>query len=352
MNRLPLEISHQKLPGVAVGELDYFEFAPSLPLHELTGQAPAFADMPFQPRLVGFPYANDESAIYWQQAAARTGTSEYQTATNRTALVVGESSLTSSLPYIPEDTIVAVDSNPHSCAYMQHYVDSLRTAPTIKEWHRQMAHRLNPDFNGDTDALYQEDVIGLKLGRQIRQWQEADLKHGLDDEETYKRSSWLARQKAIIPWRADLQDQTDMQLLAQTLRAHRATVTMINLANVVDCLKRSFGPLALEDLPVAEHAPILATSMVAEPRDVRRLMKEIRAQKEAQKPENQADSEAEQPFGPTYLAGATGPFFGLRNFFEQGGSELIFDSEERRCHAVYRRLYHRATDTEQQQQAA
>src|SRR5665213_33767 len=338
MSQVPFEISHQQLPGSGVGGLEYLDFAPSLPLHGLERQARSLIDTPFEPQMVGFPYANDESATYWEQAMSRIKTAEYQAATNRTALLVGESSLAAALPYITENTIVLVDANVHSCIYMQHYVDCLRTAPTIDGWRRQMATVLDRDPGSGKTGLYQEKFITLMLKRQIKQWHEAGLQHALGDEEAYQFSSQLARQKAIVPWHADLQDPADMQRLAGVLKAQQATITMANLTNVVDHLKTTEGPLALEDLPMTEHAPILATSMAAVPRDVARLIKEIKAQKKRQDPSSQDAQEHEELFGSTYLAGATGPFFGLRNFVEEGGSQVI-RGNERLFYGVFRRRY-------------
>jgi hypothetical protein len=350
MNHLPPEISHQKLPSETVGELEYREFAPSLPLHQLEGQAPPLADRPFQHRLVGFHYANDESAVYWQQLAARVGSAEYQAATNRTALLVGESSLVSALPYIMENTVILVDANPQACMYMQRYVDALRTEPDIESWHRRMAGHFNPDHNGDTDSVYRDRIRDIKLRRQIKQWQDAGLAHGLDDEEAYQLSSRLARQKAIIPWRVHLQDRPEVRSLAQVLRGHRATITLANLTNVVDYLKPGSEPLALDELPATEHVPIMASSMMAITRTIREILQALNAQEQGQDSQEPAAKDSQTPFGPTYLVGATGPFFGVGNFAEQGGVHPV-STNERSFYAAYRRRYQAPKESDQQKPA-
>jgi hypothetical protein len=344
MNSLPVEISRQHLPSDAVGSREYFELAPSRPLHELAAEAPALDDEPFKPWLTDFPRANDESAIYWRQTRARTETAEYQKATNRTALLVGESSLISALPYIPEDTIIIINNNPHSSIYMQHYIDALRTAPTIQDWFDQMEHRMNPYENDDWLKRYKQQFLGVGLDRQLKQWQDAGMEQGLDDEEAYRLSSQLAREKAIIPWEANLQDPAAMERLNQALRAHKATITFVNLANVMEWLKdvSPRPPLALEDLPMTEYAPILTTAMVAVPKHVRRIIMAQIRQDRGQAPRDQSSVKLA---GPVYLSAATGPFFGLRNFFEQGGNGPV-DGEERLLNAVFTRKYHTPDDAE------
>ena len=252
-------------------------------------------------------------------------------------MLVGESSLAAALPYITENTIILIDANVHSCIYMQHYLYCLRTAPTIRDWHQQMADRLGTDANGHKVGPHQEEFIVLMLKRQLRQWQDAGLEHGLDDEATYQRSSQLARQKAIIPWQANIQDPADMRRLADSLRANQATITMANLTNVLDHLDPKLGGMALGDLPMTEHVPILASSMVAVSRDIAERIKNLQAERKQQDPDDQPDHE-EEPLGPTYLAGATGPFFGLSNFAEQGGLQVV-RGNERFFYAAYRRRY-------------
>lgn len=332
MNRLAIETSQQTIPGLELDGHQPLGPAASRPLHELQQQAPTVIDESAGswPYVVGFPYANDESASYIQQVAARTGTPDYQTATNRTALLIGEGSLISALPYMPEDTIIILDKNPRFCAYMQHYVDSLRSAPNIRGWHSEMARRLKPGYDGNSNdpAVYKEQFMGLNLDMQIRQWHSAGLQHGLDDETSYTLARELANKKAIVVWQADLKDETDMQRLGQALRENQATITMANLSNVVSWHKPGGTAvsqrLALEELPITEYAPILTTSLSALPTGFN---------------DHGRKSYGKKPEDPIYLLPATGPFFGLRNLFEQGGTGPIADSVERQANAVFRRQY-------------
>lgn len=324
MNRSLVEVSQQAMPIVAPEDQEPSSLAPSRPLYELQDRAPGFG-MEQQTTHGAFPCANDESAAYFEQVAARTATPDYRAATNRTALLVGESALISALPYLSEETVILLDNNPRACAYMRHYVDSLREAPDIQTWHLAMAQRLNPDSEGRDGSKYRRQQTGFDLARQIRQWQRAGLRHSLDDPEAYWQSHLLAREKAIIPWHADLRSEPDMQRLAQALDEHDATITMANLTNAINWPNTRPGtsqPLALDQLPMTEYAPILTTSMYALPPEFR---DEVLSQ--------------ERPAGTTYLVGATGPFFGLANLYEQGGTGRIADRDERLGKAVFRRQY-------------
>lgn len=318
MERPVIEISHQILPAEDEESLTP---APSRALHELQDLAPAISKAWRPGQSVAYPFSNDESAIYFAQTASRTATYEYRTASNRTALLVGESSLAAALPHIPEDTVLIVDKDPAFCFYMQQYIEALRFSPDIQTWTLEMAKRLGEDTEGGAAALeYAKQLKGLDYHRQVRQWQRAGLAHGLGNDENYSQARRLAHDKAIIVWEANIKSADDMRSLARALAEHEATVTMANLTNALSWPCTAEGkelPVALEDIPMTAHAPILITAATAFPREYSEELK------------GQGDPRRE-----TYLIPATGPFFGLQNLLENGAARMTHNSK-----AVFVRQY-------------
>jgi hypothetical protein len=263
-------------------------WAPSVPLHDLADDAPGISAAGLQP---DFPLSNDESAAYFDQARARVALPEYQQATNRTAVVVGESALMGTLQFIPEETIVVLDSQAEMCSFMDRYVDTLREAETRVEWGERIGI-----FEGDHDnpsdfALH----LAFRSMQQIREWINTGYPHPLNSDQLFHKAQQLALQKAIIPWHGDITSKRDMRKLGKTLRAHDATVTMMNLTNVIshgrDFPDASDYAKRLEALPITPHAPILTTAVTGRPSD----------------PPN------------NIIVEATGPFFGLENLRQHGG---------------------------------
>jgi len=262
--------------------------AKSIPLHALGNDAPAI-DLTGLDPIPRYPISNDESAPYFEQTQARTLSTEYRESTNRTAVVIGESSLMAALPYIPEETIVLVDSLPEMVAFMGRYVDALREADTMEEWIARM---------GLVDVMPGSDEgrVIKRLIQQGTEWKETGYLHPAADDKAYAEAHRLAKQKAIIPWRGNITSRSDMNALAEALRDHDATVTMLNLSNVIAC-SDEFRDAAgyarvLQALPITPNAPILATTGVVA---------------------------GLNPPRPNNIVEAVGPYFGLENLKQHGG---------------------------------
>src|SRR5580698_5575672 len=129
-----IEVSSQEIP-LTPDRIS--ELAPSVPLHHLVALAPAYSDGVSMEE-TKYSFSNDESAAYFDQIQARTALPEYREAANRTAVVIGESSLMAALPFIAEDTIVVVDKSSNMCAFMGRYIDALRQARTLEGWRAEL----------------------------------------------------------------------------------------------------------------------------------------------------------------------------------------------------------------------
>ncbi len=271
--------------------------ATSRPLYELENPtAPEdLLQMPNRFYAPLHPFSNDQSAPYFVQTYARQATHDFQRSPNRVALLIGESSLAPALPFIPEDTILLVDSCADINFYMARYVAALRTLPNAASWQEYMFQNQAPNY--------------AKLERQISHWEAAGATHPLasqDTDATYQKAQALARQKAIIPYNLDITDARELQILGDMLRAHGATLTFMNLSNAIvyrDNFSKgspyrgvACAELLAQTLPVSPEAPILATSQL------------------------QLAAESEEDKIGWSLLGATGPFFGLANLALSGAA--------------------------------
>lgn len=273
------EKSKQDIP--VNNDVEKLPLASSRPLFELADSTPSIEAV-YDPDKTRYSFSNDESVGYFDQLQARVEAEDYRQATNRTAVVIGESSLAGVLQFIPEDTIVIVDNSPEMCAYMTRYVEALRVCETVEEWQEMMGLRQAKEIG--------ENMRSRALG-QIIEWDLSGYEHPLNDPSLYYEASKIAREKAIIPWCADIADKKEMRKLGGTLKKLDANVTMINLTNALLVDKR-FSDIGsyvkvLENLPVTEYAPILTTSTQG--------------------------MSSEDPRISGYIVPATGPFFGLKN---------------------------------------
>ena len=264
----------------------------SVPLHGLAAEAPAVSAIARSDRVI-FPFSNDDSIDNFQTALDRTGTSEYQSATNRVAVLIGESALTTNIHQIPEETIILLDSSAPMVGHMGKYVDSLRAASGAHAWKRKMGMHYLSSLDRDTRTRYE----GMMLN-QIEWWEGRGEPHALSTPEMFDGSRALAREKAIIPWRGDITSDADMAALGHSLRKFDAVVTLLNLTNVIPYTAGlsdrfpSFPTAAgyakvLSHLPTTYEMPILTTSAYA--------------------------------IGNNRMVEATGPFFGLTDLRRTGG---------------------------------
>lgn len=265
----------------------------SLPLYDLADLAPPVSQK-YSLSDVRHPFSNDESAAYFDQAQSRSQTPEFQQATNRVAVLVGESSLMLNLPFIPEETIILLDSSEPMTSYMSDYVEALRTADNADDWARRagvLKKRILPRFGlpdrGEERALYFLRHLGTE-------WVSEGYIHPAMDVNAFDERAKLARQKAIIPWHGDITSIEDMAKLGDALKQRNANVTMLNLSNVLS-VYYGHVPMekfvdGLEQLPLVDNAPILTTSI-----------------------------RHKYTTGP--IMEATGPFFGLDNLRVHGLNE-------------------------------
>lgn len=278
------EISQQDIPlenGVRP------DTAPSRPLHELASWAPAYPEACIHEN-VGYTISNDESARYYDQLQLRTLTPDYLEATNRVAVLVGESSLASALPMIPEETIILLDQSPEMASFMAEYLACLQEADTIEDWYAMMDLRSPIPWSA-------EDMTRDRIEDQAYDWQEEGYRHAFKNEEAFQQAKQLARAKAIIPWVGDITRDSDMGYLGEALRSNDAHVTLINLTNVL-AVNRDYGLASsyvatLRNLPVTDTAPIMLTGISSKYPGTRQ----------------------------SNIVKATGPFFGLDNLAEHGG---------------------------------
>ncbi len=294
-----VESSTQRIP-VMNGE--QVQAAESSPLHQLAEDAPYVPEVSGQFQ-IEFPVSNDETAgHYFKEIKARTGLPEYEAATNRVAFLVGESSFISVITDIPEDTILLVDRSPEMCAYMTRYIEALRTASSPQEWREMM----NLDDDVDLEFMISEEYTDQQLycfylQLQRNYWQENGMEHALSSQSAFEAAQEAARQKAIVPWCADITNKQEMDVLNEALTKYNATITMMNLTNVFACddgywydyAETAEYIVALRALPITPNAPILTTTRVRE--------------------------EDKTEDGKMFVAQQTGPFFGLDNLANEGG---------------------------------
>lgn len=217
-----LEITSQRTPS-----LDQYHrqsFGLSRPLTELSDEAPQVARHDY--RDLHSSFSNDETAQYFLQLIGRTKTPEFRLATNRTAILVGESALANALTLggLPEDTIIIFDNEPAAITFMSDYIAALKEEPTLAGWNNRMG----------LDKLEKRyPQLHLRLVSQAYEWAVNGFQTPLFDEDAYHGAHLEARRKAIIPWLGDLTSETDISCLARALNGHGATVTMMNLTNAM-----------------------------------------------------------------------------------------------------------------------
>jgi hypothetical protein len=277
-----LELSQQHL---AASELTQdVPTSMHLPLPELAQAAPNIDDFPYDYRYVQYPFSNDVcTASYFEQLAVRTETPEYRNAQNRVAVLVGESALAANLKYIPEETIVLLDSSPDMSVFMDIYVQTLREARSPEDWIAMLA---------DSGP----DRIDGFMRNQLYEWFEEGRPHPLVDYEEFYEAQRIAKEKTIITWTTDITSPRDLAALGRALREHQAQITMMNLTNVLPYVETFRDPrdcaAQLAVLPVTPNAPILTTAIRMEPRTILEAL--------------QDDSSKSSNI-------PTGPFFGLDN---------------------------------------
>ncbi len=208
---------------------------------------------------VAYHVSNDDLAVTFDRVQSRELMPEYEQAENRAAILIGESALMAAIRYIPEEVILMLDKSPKMIAYMAKYVTTLRTSESIEEWYEKMGFNSVPSWR--------KDAITERAGY----WQLAGLGHPALSADAFAEASELARQKTIVPWQGDIANSRDMSRLGRVLRAYRASVTLLNLTNVLCCESRfRFAHEAadrLAHLPVIPGAPILTTTGTSRPPD-------------------------------------------------------------------------------------
>jgi hypothetical protein len=258
------------------------------PLYELLDEAP---DIPATVHdAVPFPFSNDDSMASFQEAMGRASTREYRRANNRVAVVIGESALVgANLRRITEDTIIMVGNDPNQVRYMADYAFNLQEVGNDQEkWLKSLIPR-------------NEAYKIWHIARLLEQASWLDFKgerSALRDDALFDEVQEMSWQKAFIPWYADITSEKDMEYLGTTLRKYDATVTILNLSNVIPFSvhseeARSFPTAAgyadvLERLPMAANVPILTASRYG----------------------------VREDFATVH---ATGPFYGLDDLRRRGG---------------------------------
>lgn len=279
---------------------EHVELVDSLPLYDLEGVAPRIHHNLYTPNKVLYPFSNDENLPYFEQLRARTDLPEYRQASNRVALLVGESSLAAAIQYIPEDTILLVDQSFEMCVFMKRYIEALREAESIADWAKFMKVG-DQEFLGT--AVYRH--FGTQFEVQAHEAEKNGYKHPLQDEAEFKKAQAFAQTKAIVPWHADIGSSKNMQALAAALKERKANITMMNLTNVIHYdtrfKKAKHCATKLKELPITEQAPIMTTSMHPKTADTKEDWRRMRNLQHG-------------------IAEATGPFFGLDSLSKAGRS--------------------------------
>jgi hypothetical protein len=224
---------------------------------------------------VSFPFSNDDWHPGFTTARARLQSPEYQAVAHPVAMVIGESALAASIHLITEPTILVVDTSPAMVKHMGKYVQALREEPTCNAWNKRM-------IDSHPDSLVRYRYRG-ELGEQIERHIERGCTHPLDKhtktpaatQKAYKRARKAAKEKAIIPWLANITQADDLAYLDHELRARDATLTLLNLTNVIPytVANNPASPLSdsadfaniLGTLPTTANIPILTTSSFFEP---------------------------------------------------------------------------------------
>lgn len=238
--------------------------AQSIPLHGLEHHAPNIGspDSSYTILDTDHPLSNDDLASTFAVLSRREQSPAFNSTQNRTAILVGESALMASIFHTPEDTIVLLDISPGMVAHMRRYVEALRTTDSIDKWYKAICRNL--------PAHFKEEVIAemrIAYEEQAARCHRVGLEHPALSGDAFGEASTLAQRKAIIPWMADLSERRDMKRLGKALRAHKASVTMLNLTNVLVCEPRfedaSQAARNLSVLPIASDVPILTTTVTA-----------------------------------------------------------------------------------------
>lgn len=209
---------------------------------------------------VDHPISNDDSAATFGQTVNRQFSPEYQGVKNRVAAIVGESALMASIRYMPEDTILIVDRSPAMIAYMARYVSALRASADIGEWYGYMGFS---EQSREYPANIGEIVRNI-YQLQAEYWTRAGYNHPAVSGDAFEEAKEQAQQKVIIPWRADITESRDMSQLGKALRAYDASITFLNLTNVLACVSsiRSAEQAAdlLDGLPFTSDVPIVLST--------------------------------------------------------------------------------------------
>jgi len=305
-----LELSNQQF---ASGEFTTKTPLDHLPLTDLESIAPDLSGFSYDRERVWNAFSNDEcTAPYFEQLVARTETPEYQGAQNRVAVIIGESSLASNLRYIPEETIIWVDNSADKCIYHGEYLAGLREDSGPDEWYDRL-QAVGP--SGILDSLRYQVVQWEKAGRTP-----------LLDQNSFDQAQRYARQKAIIPWHADVRSADDMIALGSILQEHNALITMMNLTNVLSYIRmedpRSCAAL-FRDLPLTPNAPILTSYNRMKPEE--RVLAYIKG------------------FPLNFV---TGPFFGLQNLANAETAHTVHGLGAIVARNVYPPVDGRVTDEE------
>lgn len=278
---------------------------------ELQSYAPKVT-VPYERAKVGFAFSNDASADCFYDQQKRIVTENYRTAQNRVALLVGESALLGALHYIPEETIIMLDYSSHTVKFMERYIEGLKNDNDIESWLRGV----NSGVEGESLAADEE-----LLRRQHSLWREGGHRHGLDSDDSFRLVQRTANKKTIIPWCADILNKDEMQDLGDALRSVNSIVTFMNATNVIEYTAPIYNGAdqslhqfvaGVGELPMVSDAPIVTTSLYA--RDYH----------------PDFDESMRNPLQPT------GPFFGIDDLLNNGGS--IYDGEKRvvPTRAIYR----------------
>ena len=301
-----LEITSQRTPS-----LDQYHrqsFGLSRPLTELSDEAPQVARHDY--RDLHSSFSNDETAQYFLQLIGRTKTPEFRLATNRTAILVGESALANALTLggLPEDTIIIFDNEPAAITFMSDYIAALKEEPTLAGWNNRMG----------LDKLEKRyPQLHLRLVSQAYEWAVNGFQTPLFDEDAYHGAHLEARRKAIIPWLGGRPAEPDVSCLARGRKGHGGTSTRMILTNAMVVGRPRMKTAAeyaqlLSFLPTTPLAPILVSS----------ITKKYPA---GNSPESLISAGIYE---------SVGPFFGIENLRDHGGklisTELGGEAAKRR----------------------
>ena len=292
-----LEMSNQLLTSLEVAPLP--DLAPSRPLHELaTIQSESPRMLPRQwGGKASSTVTNDESARSYAEAAARVLDPEFRTTANRVAFVIGEAALVAALPYIHEETVIVADYSTDMIAYMEAYLDALKVANNYADWY----YTIRTEYAQRNPYGYDQEMEHIRWGLQVKQWLSVLGTHPAKSLQHFALTQDAVRYKAVVPMHIDINSGYSMDQLGQWLGGLGATITFMNLSNVMEVNSHaSQGAFheGLTLLPIGRTAPILTTSII--------------------QPATVYNDEGQRT---GTAIGATGPFFGLDNL--RRGDELI-----------------------------